>query len=311
MTSKNTGLNEYVQNWDNLWLFFIMKRMDNKNILDVKNLRKVFDGKVAVDDISFSFSRGEFVGLLGPNGAGKTTTIKMLIGLIKPTNGEIDYYGRSFFSYPKDAKRFIGVVPQENNLDRDLTAFENLYLHAILHGMTKSLRKEKIDEALDFAGLIDHSDHQVKTFSGGMKRRLVIVRALLHDPEILFLDEPTIGLDPQIRRNLWDLIIKINQVKKTAILLTTHYIEEAEKLCGEVMIINKGNIIAEGSPDALMKDIGQYALEVYLEDRIEEQFFPTREEALSSLEECTYPCKIREVTLEDVFLTLTGRRINV
>jgi len=288
-----------------------MNGRDDKTILNAKNLRKVFDGKVAVDGISFSFSRGEFVGFLGPNGAGKTTTIKMLTGLIKPTNGEIDYYGRSFFTYPEEAKRFIGVVPQENNLDRDLTAFENLYLHTILHGMKKRLRKEKIEEALDFAGLIEQSDHQVKTFSGGMKRRLVIVRALLHDPEILFLDEPTIGLDPQIRRNLWNLIIKVNQVRKTAILLTTHYIEEAEKLCGKVMIINSGKIIAEGSPDELMKDIGQYALEVFLEDRIEERFFTTREEALRSLRECTYPCKIREVTLEDVFLTLTGRRINV
>ncbi len=288
-----------------------MGQTTDSGILEVRNLRKVFDGTAAVRDVSFSFTQGEFIGLLGPNGAGKTTTINMLTGLLKPSGGEIFYFGRSFYAAPKEAKGFIGVVPQENNLDRDLTAYENLYLHTILHNIPAQERISRIEESLEFAGLTEVRDRQAKTFSGGMQRRLVIVRALLHGPKILFLDEPTIGLDPQIRRHLWELIMKINQRKKTAILLTTHYIEEAEKLCERVMIINSGSIIAEDSPENLMQGIGRYALETFIEDKIEEEFFPTREDALVNLRECTYPCKIREVTLEDVFLNLTGKRINV
>lgn len=284
---------------------------DNKIALKVEGLVKKFGKKEALRGLGFRIRDGDFLGLLGPNGAGKTTTIKALTGLIRPTEGGVYYYGKDFFVYPKEAKRFIGMVPQQSNLDRDLTAFENLYLHTLLHGISKSRRREIIDEALDFAGLKEYRNRQVKTFSGGMRRRIVIVRALLHEPRILFLDEPTVGLDPQIRRTLWDLILKINRVKKTAILLTTHYIEEAEKLCGRVLIINQGKIIAEGSPDNLKKGIGAYVLEVFLEDRIEERFFLTREEALESLREYNCTCKVREVTLEDVFLKLTGRRINV
>ena len=282
-----------------------------ETVLKVDGLVKEFGKTKALKGVGFEIGEGDFLGLLGPNGAGKTTTIKILTGLIKPGGGRICYYGEDFFSRPERAKRFIGVVPQQSNLDRDLTAFENLYLHAILHGIPESRRKDKIGEALEFAGLADYRDRQVKTFSGGMRRRLVIVRALLHDPRILFLDEPTVGLDPQIRRALWDLILKVNQVKKTAILLTTHYIEEAEKLCDRVLIINKGEIIAEDSPDNFKKNIGGYVLEIFLEDRIEERFFSAREEALDSLKEYDYPCKVREVTLEDVFLKLTGKRINV
>ncbi len=282
-----------------------------ETILEVKSLIKKYDKKTAVNGISFNINRGDFIGLLGPNGAGKTTTIKVLTGLIKLNDGKINYYGHDFFRYPKESKKYIGVVHQQSNVDRDLTTYENLYLHSILHSIPSGLRKKKIEESLEFAGLQDYKNKQIKTFSGGMRRRLVLIRALLHEPDILFLDEPTVGLDPQIRRNLWDLIIKINQVKRTAILLTTHYIEEAEKLCNRVMIINDGNIISDGAPDELKNGIGNYVLELYQEDRIEEIFFNSKEEALSTLKECTYPCKIREVTLEDVFLKLTGRRINV
>jgi ABC-2 type transport system ATP-binding protein len=290
--------------------------MDNRGeqsrvILKVENLVKNYNGKTAVKGINFDVREGEFIGLLGPNGAGKTTTIKTVTGLIKPSEGRIFYYDKDFLLNPKEAKRYIGVVHQRSNLDRDLTAYENLKLHTILHGMPGRLSRERIDAALEFAGLIEYRGRQVKTFSGGMKRRLVIVRALLHEPRILFLDEPTVGLDPQIRRNLWDLILKINQVKRTAILLTTHYIEEAEKLCRKVMIINRGDIIAEGTPEDLRRDIGSYVLERYHEDRIEESFFTSREDALRVMRSCTSPCKIREVTLEDVFLRITGRRINV
>ncbi|VAX29936.1 Efflux ABC transporter, ATP-binding protein [hydrothermal vent metagenome] len=283
----------------------------DRTVLSVEGLVKKYGKKKALQGVSFKIAGGDFLGLLGPNGAGKTTTIKILTGLTKLTEGGVYYYGKDFSSHPGEAKRFIGMVPQQSNLDRDLTAFQNLYLHTILHGIPKALRMEKIDEALEFAGLMEYRNRQVKTFSGGMRRRLVIVRALLHEPRILFLDEPTVGLDPQIRRTLWELILKVNQVKGTAILLTTHYIEEAERLCDRVLIINRGRIIAEGPPDDLKKDIGGYVLEIFLEDRIEEHFFSTREEALESLKGCDHSCKVREVTLEDVFLKLTGRRINV
>jgi len=282
-----------------------------RTILKVENLVKHFDKKVAVDGINFNIEEGDFIGLLGPNGAGKTTTIKMLTGLIRPDKGKIYYYENIFSRHTPALKKLMGVVPQQSNLDRDLTAHENLYLHAILHGIPKRWRDAKIDEALEFAGLADYKKTQVKTFSGGMQRRLVIVRALLHEPKILFLDEPTVGLDPQIRHSIWELIIKTNRIKKTAILLTTHYIEEAEKLCQKVTIIDKGKIIATGLPDLLKKDIGCYVLEIFQEDQIEERFFKTKEESLEWIKRSSYPCKVREITLEDVFMKLTGRRINV
>ena len=281
------------------------------NVLSAKGLKKSFNTKRAVNGIDIEMKAGDFLGFLGPNGAGKTTTIKMLTGLIKPTDGQILYYEKDFLKNPIEAKGLIGVVPQQNNVDNDLTAYENLKLHAILYSMNRVEREEKIGRLMKFAGLEDHNNQRVKTFSGGMKRRLAIIRALLHEPSILFLDEPTIGLDPQIRRNMWDFILKINQLKKTAIFLTTHYIEEAEKLCTKVFIIHQGNIIVQGAPDQLKQGIGQFVLEFYRNEGIDEEFFGTKEEALLRLKDCTCTCKIREVSLEDVFLKYTGRRINV
>ncbi|MES0336632.1 MAG: ABC transporter ATP-binding protein [Candidatus Magnetobacterium sp. LHC-1] len=279
-------------------------------VLQVVELRKSYGKTHAVDGISFAFQRGEFVGLLGPNGAGKTTTIKMLSGLIKPSAGNIAYFGKDFVTNQRFAKSTIGCVPQINNLDRDLTAYQNMYHHALLYDITDNATNEKITEALQFAGLTNYIHRKVKTFSGGTMRRLVIARALLHQPKILFLDEPTVGLDPQIRRDIWDYILKVNQIKKTTILLTTHYIEEAERLCQKILIINNGRIIAEGNPDALKQDMGHYVLEIFNEDGIEERFFDDRDAAVTSLKGCLQPCKIREVTLEDVFLKLTGRRLD-
>ncbi|MCG6553798.1 MAG: ABC transporter ATP-binding protein [Candidatus Magnetominusculus sp. LBB02] len=285
--------------------------MNDNNVLTVAGLRKKYKDKAAVNGVSFAFSTGEFVGLLGPNGAGKTTTIKMLTGLIRPSAGTIHYYGSDFRQQSQTSKALIGVVPQQNNLDRDLTAYENLYLHAILYGIPNGVRTQRIDELLDFSGLADYRNRQVKQFSGGTMRRLVILRALLHEPKILFLDEPTVGLDPQIRRVIWDFIVKINRVKNTTILLTTHYIEEAERLCKRVLVINDGSIITDGDPETLKDGIGRFVLEIHKDDSIEEEFFDTRDEALAALHNSTYTCKVRGVTLEDVFLRLTGRRINV
>lgn len=285
--------------------------MSSPPVLEVKSLTKSFGDKLAVQQIDFKIEEGEFWGLLGPNGAGKTTTIKLLTGLTKPQGGDILYFGRSFFTHPKQAKKLIGVVPQQSNLDRDLTAYENLNLHAILHNIPKRLRDEKIDQSLEFAGLQDYKHKQVKTFSGGMKRRLVIVRSLLHDPKILFLDEPTVGLDPQIRRSLWDLVFKVNQVKKTAILLTTHYIEEAEKLCRQIKIINAGKVIADDTPDRLKASIGYFVLETMGENSRSHKFFMTEEEAWQALQDMEKEGEVRPVTLEDIFIKLTGRKINV
>lgn len=281
------------------------------NVLSAKELKKSFDTKWAVNGVDIEMEAGDFLGFLGPNGAGKTTTIKILTGLIKPTEGRILYYEKDFLRNPIEAKSVIGVVPQQNNVDNDLTAYENLKLHAILYAMNSAEGKEKIETLLTFAGLDDYRNQRVKTFSGGMKRRLAIIRALLHEPSILFLDEPTIGLDPQIRRNMWDFILKINQLKKTAIFLTTHYIEEAEKLCARVCIIHQGKIIVQGAPEQLKQGIGQFVLEFYRNEGIDEEFYETKEEALLRLQDCTCTCKIREVSLEDVFLKYTGRRINV
>jgi ABC-2 type transport system ATP-binding protein len=254
-----------------------------KTVLEARGLTKAFGKKMAVQDVDISMKEGDFLGFLGPNGAGKTTTIKMLTGLIKPYKGDIYYYGINFLHEPLKAKPFIGVVPQQNNVDSDLTAFENLKLHTILYGMDKNIN-DQIEQMLSFAGLEEYTNKRVKTFSGGMKRRLAIVRALLHKPSILFLDEPTVGLDPQIRRSMWDFILKINQSQKTAIFLTT---------------------------DNLKKGMGQYVLELYRNERIEEEFFDDRDTALAHLSECDGTCKVREVNLEDVFLKYTGRRINV
>ena len=282
-----------------------------KTVLEARGLTKLFGRKMAVNNVDIVMNEGDFLGFLGPNGAGKTTTIKMLTGLIKPHQGNITYYDKDFLKEPLSAKPFIGVVPQQNNVDSDLTAFENLKLHAILYGMDKGDIHEQIQEMLVFAGLEQYTDKRVKTFSGGMKRRLAIVRALLHKPSILFLDEPTVGLDPQIRRSMWDFILKINQTQKTAIFLTTHYIEEAEKLSNRVTIIHQGSIIVEGTPEGLKKEAGQYVLEFYHDNGINEKFFNDRETALAHLKKCEGTCKVREVNLEDVFLKHTGRRINV
>lgn len=289
---------------------FNMDTMNNKNVLSVSKLVKSFGKKSAVDAVDFAINEGEFIGLLGANGAGKTTIIKSLVGLIKPTSGNILYYQKDFNVYLKASKKLIGVVPQNSNLDRDLTAYENLYLHTLLHNIPSSQREVKIQEALEFAGLTEYRNKQVKTFSGGMKRRLVIVRALIHEPKILFLDEPTVGLDPQIRRNLWNLILKVNQLKKTAILLTTHYIEEAEKLCNRVMVIDHGKIIMDDTPKKLKEGLGKFVLEIYHEGGIKEKYFDTREAAVAEQNCCGIDSKIRDIALEDVIIQLTARRVH-
>lgn len=278
------------------------------NKISVRSLTKVFGRQTAVDKISFDVEEGSILALLGPNGAGKTTTINMLTGLTIPSSGEIRYGGEIFDPQSRLIKQTIGVVPQHNNVDRDLTVYQNLKTHAILFGADNI--RSRIEKALEFSGLSDHADKTAGNLSGGMKRRLIIARALLHEPSVLFLDEPTVGLDASVRRTMWDFIRSINQEKRCTILLTTHYIEEAELLSDRVMIMDKAKIVTEGTAAELKAKVGKWALDIYRNGKTETEFFETREAGLERLALLTETAGIRETNLEDVYLTITGRRID-
>jgi ABC-2 type transport system ATP-binding protein len=277
-------------------------------MIKVEGLVKCYGKIKAVDGISFEIKQGEIFGLLGPNGAGKTTTVKILTTLTKPDAGKCFINGFDVIKEPHEIKKFIGVVPQENNLDRDLTVYENLFIYGKLHKV-KDL-KVKIKNLLEMMGLWERKDTLVSKLSGGMQRRLLLARALLSDPKVLFLDEPSIGLDPQIRRHLWEIIKKAKAEGKT-IFLTTHYIEEAEALCDRVGILSKGKLIALGAPSELKRSIGNFTVEYYMdkEGSIKLWMFKTKEEAYEFAKKNGLPLVIRETNLEDVFIKLTGERI--
>jgi ABC-2 type transport system ATP-binding protein len=261
----------------------------------------------AVDSISFRVEQGTVFGLLGPNGAGKTTTVKMLTALAKPDSGRCTVGGFDLISQTMEIKKQIGAVPQENNLDRELTASENLLVFGMLHQM--SHLPEQIEDKLKMVELWEKKDIVVSKFSGGMQRRLLIARALLTEPKVLFLDEPTIGLDPQIRRQLWDLIRRTKIAGRT-VVLTTHYIEEAELLCDLVGILSKGKLIALDTPDNLKKTVGGYSVDVIdPEGKLQQYMFRTQEEAHEKAKEFPNRVTIRRSNLEDVFIKLTGGRI--
>ncbi|MHA1784219.1 MAG: ATP-binding cassette domain-containing protein [Candidatus Helarchaeota archaeon] len=232
---------------------------NDKNIIDVKNLTKTFESgsmKVeAVKGISFTVKEGEIFGFLGPNGAGKTTTLNMLSTLLFPTSGTATIAGNDINKDPDKVRKSIGMVFQDMSLDIDLTGFENLDLHATMYGVDKKIAKERIDEMLKIVDLKDKEKEFVKNYSGGMKRRLEIARGLLHYPRCLFLDEPTIGLDPQTRRSIWNHIKRLNKEYHITIILTTHYMDEADELCDRICIIDHGKIIALGTSDELKKEL--------------------------------------------------------
>ena len=278
-------------------------------VLDIKNLTKAYGKKKAVDNVSFHIEKNEVLSLLGPNGAGKTTTVNLATGLAAADGGTIEYFGRKFHPDEAYLKRFIGVVPQHNNVDRDLTIYENLAVQAKLFGLSGA--KERIMRQLDFAGLTAHKDKQAGKLSGGMKRRLVIARALLHEPEIIFLDEPTVGLDVSVRRGLWDFIKHVREEQGCSVLLTTHYIEEAEKLADRVLIIDNAKLTAEGSPKELTAKAGSWAVDTFIKGVTDTEFFDTREEALQYINDNTAKASIRQANLEDAYLKVTGRRIDV
>ena len=311
-----------------------MTQIPNDSVMiSAKGLTKRYGDFVAVDGIDFQVNKGESFGFLGPNGAGKSTTMRIIAATLTRTSGEITVLGKDPEKFGPEIKAHLGVVPQADNLDNALTVQENLYIYGRYFGLSKSFIRGKIEELLDFSQLVEKRDVKVEDLSGGMKRRLTIARALVSEPEILMLDEPTTGLDPQARHILWDRLFRLKEQGVT-LLITTHYMDEAEQLCDRIMVMDKGSIMAEDSPAGLIKNYStKEVLEVRfgsdrnsaiapelqeLADRIE--ILPDRilmyaddGEALlhTLIGKGLHPntSLIRRSSLEDVFLRLTGRTL--
>ncbi|MBA3550956.1 ATP-binding cassette domain-containing protein [Patescibacteria group bacterium] len=230
-------------------------------MIELKKVTKKFGDFTAVNDVSLTVEKGDVFAFLGPNGAGKSTTIKMLTTLLHPTSGEIFLDGHNVTENPSATRRSFGIVFQDPSLDNELTAYENMQFHAILYGLSKSIYTERIPQLLKLVELTDRKDSYVKSFSGGMKRRLEIARGLLHHPKVLFLDEPTIGLDPQTRNHIWSYIKNLNGQEKVTIFFTTLHMEEVERYAEKIAIIDHGKIIETGTPDEIRKKAGTANIE--------------------------------------------------
>jgi ABC-2 type transport system ATP-binding protein len=301
-------------------------------IISCKSLTKRYDAKVlAVDKLDLDIGEGEVFGLLGPNGAGKTTTISMLCTLIHSTSGAASVAGFDITKQSGKVRKNIGIVFQEPSVDDLLTGRENLELHGMLYGMKEPDRKARIEEMLELVGLTDRADDLVREYSGGMRRRLEIARGLMHRPKVLFLDEPTLGLDPQSRTHIWDYIRTLSKERGTTMVLTTHYMEEADLLCNRIGIIDLGKIIALGTPRELKSKIGEdivrlrgavdaekirklkFVKKVAQEDGITSVALvdaPVNLQALLKVVGKVDSVEVREVTLNDVFLHYTGKEIH-
>lgn len=269
-------------------------------------LSKSYGSTCALADLNLEIREGEIFGLLGPNGAGKTTFIKILTTLAFPTGGWAAIAGFDVVRDRPRLKPLIAVCPQDINLDKELTAYENLWFYGRLYGVTDLSRR--IMELLEWGQLAHRAGDQVKKFSGGMQRRLLIVRALLSRPRVLFLDEPTVGLDPQIRRQLWELIRRL-KAEGITVLLTTHYIEEAEMLCDRVAILNRGQLMALDTPSALTARVGGYVVETVDGFRRQYLLVKDKNEAYARARQEPDGVLIRQANLEDVFIKLTGERL--
>ena len=301
-------------------------------VLSVAGLRKSYAGREVVAGVSFSLARGECYGLLGPNGAGKTTALRCCLGLTTPDAGDISLVGEPVPQRAREARMKVGVVPQFDNLDPDFTVSENLRVFGRYFGLADAETRRRIPQLLDFAGLAGKEDARLQTLSGGMKRRLTLARALVNDPELLLLDEPTTGLDPQARHLIWERLKHLLQQGKT-ILLTTHFMDEAERLCNRLAILDEGRIVAQGTPRQLIADqIEPQVIEVYGEDapawaQTVAQSFAKRievsgetafcyvddEQVIPLLSQLAGLPQLRALhrpaNLEDVFLKLTGREL--
>ncbi len=279
--------------------------------VSLQSVHKVYNNIPVVNDLSLTIQSGEMFGLLGPNGAGKSTTIRMLTTLTKPTQGHIEVAGFDVMRQPLQAKQSLGVVLQQTSVDADLTVWENMELHGRLHHLPNPRRQQSINRWLEYVELIERRNDLVKTLSGGMKRRLQIARALLHEPKILFLDEPTVGLDPQTRRRLWEIILDLNKQGMT-MLLTTHYMDEVEYLCDRIGIMDGGKLISLGTLQQLKSQYGEGLLMKQIGDRWEYKFFPTLNDANAYLENQINKTgmMVRPANLEDIFVELTGRQLD-
>ena len=277
-------------------------------MIKIENLRKSYGRVEALRDLSLSVGAGELFAFLGPNGAGKTTTIRVLTGLTRLDSGRALIDGVDIQKRPLEAKRRCGLVAQHVNLDGDLSCLENLDIHGRLFGMGRGERRAKAAELLESLELSDRASDLVKTLSGGLKRRLMIARGLMHSPRLIFLDEPTVGLDPAIRRRLWGLIKGV-ALSGVTVFLTTHYIEEAEFLADRVAFIDQGRLVESDSPAAVMGALGQWAVDVVDGGELRTSFFGDRAQAGSFIGELPGGGSIRRVNLEDAFLAKTGRRV--
>ena len=306
---------------------------NSKSMIVAKGLRKVYGEFVAVDGIDFEVKQGEAFGLLGPNGAGKSTTMRMIASTSMRSGGELEILGKDPNKHGPEIRAHLGVVPQQDNLDRELKVWENLFIYGRYFGLSRKFMRNKIEELIEFAQLEEKRNAKTEELSGGMKRRLTIARALVNEPDILMLDEPTTGLDPQARHVLWDRLFRLKEQGVT-LVITTHYMDEAEQLCDRLVVMDKGRIMAEGSPSDLIK---QYSSKEVLEVRFGSSQNKEVAKQIESLGERTevLPDRIliyaengekileqivklglspvtslvRRSSLEDVFLRLTGRSL--
>jgi ABC-2 type transport system ATP-binding protein len=301
------------------------------HIIETKKLTKKYSNLTAVDNLDLKIEKGEVFGLLGPNGAGKSTTLLMLTTLIQPTSGTALVNNFDIIRQPDQVRKSIGIVFQDPSSDEVLTGYENLKLHGLLYDMDAEVREERIVEVLALVDLTNRKDDMVKKYSGGMRRRLELARGLMHHPEVLFLDEPTLGLDPQTREHIWEYIKKLATEKNITIIITTHYMDEADRLCDRLAIIDRGKIVALGPPDQLKKDLGgdiirmrvrNFSMESLMKldyvknvNKDDEGISVTVQDASQHLQDLlgrvgtVEAVEVRPLTLEDVFIHYTGRAI--
>lgn len=275
-------------------------------MIELCNLTKQFGNHTAVDHLDLKIETGEFFGLLGPNGAGKTTTISMISTVLLPNEGRVLLDGEELTRRNLAQKRKLSVITQEYSMRQDMTMDEVMEYQGRLYHMPKKLIRQKTEELLDFTGLLEYRRKIVRHLSGGMKRKLMICRALMVEPEILLLDEPTAGMDAFSRRQMWNLLRKVNSNRMT-IILTTHYIEEAQSLCDRIALINKGKLDAVDTPQALINELGSYAVDEFIDEEISSRYFAEKAEAIEYLSQAESKMTLRDTTLEDVFIERIGR----
>lgn len=300
-------------------------------MINIKSLAKRYGNLVAVDNLTLDIEENEIFGLLGSNGAGKTTTIHMLATLLKPTSGTATVNGYDIVRQPAKVRESIGIVFQAPSSDDMLTGHENLYVHSLLYSVPRDIRKKRIDEVLELVGLLDRKNDRVKTYSGGMRRRLEIARGLLHKPRVMFLDEPTLGLDPASRETMWKYVRRLVEEEKVTIILTTHYMEEADMLCDRIGVIDKGKIVALDTPARLKAALGGDVIKIKTRtkgadaiasklDFVQKAEFVDGLLVLSVIDaKRSLPILLQNIeaeqaefsspTLNDVFIHLTGRNI--